>query len=46
LLVDSGIAMGLAIASVHERRDRHRKTLGRPNRKEQLARLRRRATIE
>jgi CPA2 family monovalent cation:H+ antiporter-2 len=46
MLVDSGIAMGLAIASVHERRDQHRKTLGRPNRKEQLARLRRRATIE
>jgi CPA2 family monovalent cation:H+ antiporter-2 len=46
VLVDAGIAMGLAIASVHERRDRHRKALGRPNRKEQLARLRRRATIE
>jgi CPA2 family monovalent cation:H+ antiporter-2 len=45
MLVDSGIAMGLAIASVHERRDQHRKVLGRPNRKEQLARLRRRATI-
>jgi CPA2 family monovalent cation:H+ antiporter-2 len=46
VLVDSGIAMGLAIATVHERRDQHRKALGRPNRKEQLARLRRRATIE
>ena len=36
LLVESGVAMGLAIASVHERRDSFRKLLGRPNRKEQL----------
>jgi CPA2 family monovalent cation:H+ antiporter-2 len=37
LLVESGIAMGLAIASVHERRDSFRKLLGRPNRKEAVA---------
>ncbi len=36
LLVESGIPMGLAIASVHERRDSFRKLLGRPNRKEEL----------
>jgi hypothetical protein len=41
--------MGLAIASVHERRDGFRKLLGRPNRKEQLdlarKRLRREKTL-
>ena len=36
LLVETGVPMGLAIASVHERRDGFRKLLGRPNRKEQL----------
>jgi voltage-gated potassium channel Kch len=36
LLVESGIPMGLAIASVHERRDSFRKMLGRPNRKQEL----------
>jgi CPA2 family monovalent cation:H+ antiporter-2 len=36
VLVESGIAMGLAIASVHERRDGFRKLLGRPNRREEL----------
>ena len=36
LLVEAGIPMGLAIASVHERRDTFRKLLGRPNRKEAL----------
>jgi Kef-type K+ transport system membrane component KefB/voltage-gated potassium channel Kch len=36
LLVESGIPMGLAIASVHERRDTFRKLLGRPNRKAEL----------
>jgi CPA2 family monovalent cation:H+ antiporter-2 len=36
VLVESGVAMGLAIASVHERRDGFRKLLGRPNRKEEL----------
>ena len=36
LLVEAGIPMGLAIASVHERRDTFRKLLGRPNRKEEL----------
>ena len=42
VLVGAGIAMGLAIASVHEQRDVFRKMLGRPNRKEELALLRRR----
>jgi CPA2 family monovalent cation:H+ antiporter-2 len=42
VLVGAGIAMGLAIASVHEQRDNFRKMLGRPNRKEELALLRRR----
>ena len=36
LLVEAGVPMGLAIASVHERRDTFRKLLGRPNRKEEL----------
>ena len=36
LLVEAGVAMGLAIASVHERRDAFRKLLGRTNRKEAL----------
>ena len=36
LLVETGVPMGLAIASVHERRDGFRKLLGRPNRKEEL----------
>ena len=36
LLVEAGVPMGLAIASVHERRDSFRKLLGRPNRKEQI----------
>ncbi|MEQ1522999.1 MAG: cation:proton antiporter, partial [Aestuariivirga sp.] len=36
LLVEAGIPMGLAIASVHERRDTFRKLLGRPNRKKEL----------
>jgi CPA2 family monovalent cation:H+ antiporter-2 len=40
VLVESGIAMGLAIANVHERRDQLRKRLGRPNRRADL-RLRR-----
>lgn len=42
VLVGAGVAMGLAIASVHERRDVFRKMLGRPNRKEELS-LRRRS---
>ena len=49
LLVETGVPMGLAIASVHERRDGFRKLLGRPNRKEQLElakkRLRREKTL-
>ncbi len=40
LLVESGIPMGLAIASVHEKRDSYRKLLGRPNRREQAAQMR------
>jgi monovalent cation:H+ antiporter-2, CPA2 family len=49
LLVETGVPMGLAIASVHERRDSFRKMLGRPNRREQLElakkRLRRQKTL-
>jgi voltage-gated potassium channel Kch len=40
LLVESGVPVGLAIASVHEARDNYRKLLGRPNRKAEAARLR------
>lgn len=40
LLVETGVPMGLAIAAVHERRDSYRKLLGRPNRKEEVARMR------
>ncbi len=36
LLVEAGIPMGIAIASVHERRDEFRKMLGRSNRREAL----------
>ncbi len=36
LLVEAGVPMGLAIASVHERRDGYRKRLGTPNRRELL----------
>jgi monovalent cation:H+ antiporter-2, CPA2 family len=36
LLVETGVPMGLAIASVHERRDGFRKLLGRPDRKKIL----------
>lgn len=46
LLVESGVPMGLAIASVHERRDGFRKLLGRPNRKEQLDLARKRLRRE
>ena len=49
LLVETGVPMGLAIASIHERRDGFRKLLGRPNRREQLdmarQRLRRKQTL-
>jgi CPA2 family monovalent cation:H+ antiporter-2 len=49
LLVEAGIPMGLAIASVHERRDGFRKLLGRPDRRATLdagaARARRRAAL-
>ena len=37
LLVESGVPMGLAIASVHERRDGFRKLLGHTNRRELVA---------
>jgi Kef-type K+ transport system membrane component KefB/voltage-gated potassium channel Kch len=40
LLVETGIAMGLAIAAVHERRDAYRKLLGRPNRRAEVAKAR------
>jgi Kef-type K+ transport system membrane component KefB/voltage-gated potassium channel Kch len=36
LLVEAGVPMGLAIASIHERRDAFRKLLGRPNRRQQV----------
>jgi hypothetical protein len=42
LLVESGIPMGLAIASVHERRDSFRKMLGRPNRRLEVETARKR----
>jgi CPA2 family monovalent cation:H+ antiporter-2 len=42
LLVETGTPMGLAIAAVHERRDQSRKLLGRPNRREEVAKARRR----
>lgn len=37
VLVEVGVPMGLAIAAIHERRDKLRKMLGRPNRREELA---------
>jgi CPA2 family monovalent cation:H+ antiporter-2 len=46
LLVESGVAMGIAIASVHERRDAYRRMLGRPNRREALDLARRRKRRE
>lgn len=46
LLVETGVPMGLAIASVHERRDGFRKLLGRPNRKEELELARKRLRRE
>jgi monovalent cation:proton antiporter-2 (CPA2) family protein len=42
LLVETGVPMGLAIAAVHERRDVSRKLLGRPNRREEVAKARNR----
>jgi monovalent cation:proton antiporter-2 (CPA2) family protein len=36
LLVESGVPMGLAIASIHERRDGFRKLLGRPDRRKEM----------
>ncbi len=41
LLVEVGVPIGLAIASVHERRDGFRKLLGRPNRREAASAARR-----
>lgn len=40
VLVETGVPMGLAIAAVHERRDGYRKLLGRPNRRDEVARAR------
>jgi monovalent cation:H+ antiporter-2, CPA2 family len=42
LLVETGLPMGLAIAAIHERRDQSRKSLGRPDRREQVAQARNR----
>ncbi|MFN0191200.1 MAG: cation:proton antiporter [Aestuariivirga sp.] len=42
LLVEAGVPVGFAIASIHEKRDAHRKELGRPNRRAEAAALRRR----
>jgi CPA2 family monovalent cation:H+ antiporter-2 len=42
LLVETGVPVGLAIASVHERRDGFRKLLGRPNRRDEIKTLRQR----
>ncbi len=36
LLVETGVPMGLAIASIHERRDGFRKLLGRPDRRKEV----------
>lgn len=40
ILVETGVAMGLAIAAVHERRDVSRKLLGRPDRRAEVAKAR------
>ncbi len=40
VLVETGVPMGLAIAAVHERRDGFRKLLGRPNRRDEVAKAR------
>lgn len=37
VLVEAGVPMGLAIATIHERRDQIRKLLGRPDRRRMLA---------
>jgi CPA2 family monovalent cation:H+ antiporter-2 len=42
ILVEAGVPVGFAIASIHEKRDAHRKELGRPNRRAEAAALRRR----
>ena len=42
ILVEIGVPMGLAIAAVHERRDTSRKLLGRPDRRAEVAKARRR----
>ncbi len=44
LLVETGVPVGLAIATVHERRDSFRKLLGRPNRKVELELARKRTS--
>jgi len=46
LLVETGVPMGLAIASVHERRAGFRKLLGRPNRRQELELARKRLRRE
>ncbi|NJM28957.1 MAG: potassium transporter TrkA [Rhizobiales bacterium] len=42
ILVEAGVPVGFAIAAIHEKRDAHRKELGRPNRRAEAAALRRR----
>ncbi len=42
LLVETGTAMGLAIAAVHKRRDAYRMLLGQPNRRAEVAKARNR----
>jgi CPA2 family monovalent cation:H+ antiporter-2 len=42
ILVEAGVPVGFAIASIHEKRDAHRKELGRPNRRAEVAALRQR----
>ena len=46
LLVETGVPMGLAIASVHERRDGFRKLLGRPDLREQIDQAKKRLRRE
>jgi CPA2 family monovalent cation:H+ antiporter-2 len=49
ILVEAGVPVGFAIAAIHEKRDVHRKELGRPNRRKELdlaeARKRREQTL-
>jgi CPA2 family monovalent cation:H+ antiporter-2 len=42
VLVEVGVPMGFAIASIHERRDKLRRLLGRPDRRSEVGLARRR----